>query len=708
MCRWQAWWKGLVPLALLAVAAVVFARAPLEAELSSRADDLLIEIGESWARASFDGRDALLEGEALSEEARIKVRAELARLSGVRIVADATTLLPERRPFTFSVIRDGNNLRLEGYVPSRFARARIVESARKMAPDIKVSGEENLVRARGVPAGDFAGVVAFGMEQLARMPAGRVTISDDAFSIEGRAPDFSTYDALEVTVRTDLPGDFKLARFAVLPPTVSPFIWSAQREDDGVLLAGYIPLGEARRALLDAVRGAVPGAAISDQLRLADGAPNSEGWLKAAAFALQQLGRLPGGKVTLVDTTISIEGAAPDFASYDALAAARRAVPEGYTLIRFGVEPPNVSPFTFGVLRSANRIRLVGYAPSEDAKRLLQDAVRAGFPGTAVSDEMRIASGGPTAESFVAAVSFGVGQLAKLRTGELRGNGYTLSVAGEAQDAAAFAAVNAALAAPLPGGFTLAKADVRPPLVSPYVFGLRKDGQGLTVSGFYPDRAAHEALLAQAKRELLGIPVNDVSSVALGAPEGFVAAAQAALRELARLDSGEVRFDDHKLHISGAALFPSAIDAIREALRTELPPGFTAEVTLEVAPPPPPMDRTGCQKALADILDRSGILFQPGTATLDPSSRGVLDHLAAVVSGCPEATIEIVARAPEANPPVAEAGQEAAPAAGLAAARAQAVADYFAALGIASQRLIAFAGTPPVADGGRPIEFSVR
>ncbi len=420
MCRWRAWWKGLPPLALLIAAAVFFSRAPVESDLSERAENLMNEIGESWARASFDGRDALLQGEALSEDARLKVRAELARMSGVRTVEDRTTLLPERRPFTLSAIRDGSNLRLEGYVPSRYARVRIVEAARTMLPGVTVSGAEGLVRARGVPAGDFAGVVAFGIAQLAKMPSGRVTISDDAFSIEGRAPDFATYDALEVTVRTELPPDFKLARFAVLPPAVSPFLWSAQRDEDGVQLSGYIPLGDARRSLLDAVRGAVPGAAISDQLRLADGAPPTDGWLKAAAFALQQLGRLPGGKVTLSDTTIALEGRAPDFAAYDALAAARRAVPEGYTVTRFAVEPPTVAPFTWGVLRGANGLRVVGYAPSEDAKRLVGDAVRAAFPGVPVSDEMRIASGGPSAETWVAATVFGVNQLAKLRTGEVR------------------------------------------------------------------------------------------------------------------------------------------------------------------------------------------------------------------------------------------------------------------------------------------------
>lgn len=702
-CRWRTWWKGLPPLALLVAAAILLGRGPVERNLDSRAENLMNEIGESWARARFDGRDARLEGEALSEEARVKVRAELARMSGVRSVQDRTTLLPERRPFTISAIRDGQNLRLEGYVPSRFARTRITDAAKSAMPGVTVSGADGLVRARGVPAGDFAGVVAFGIAQLAKMPSGRVTISDDAFSIEGRAPDFSTYDQLEVTVRTELPADFKLARFAVLPPAISPFVWSAQREEDGVLLSGYIPLGDARRALLDAVRGAVPGAAISDQLRLADGGPSTESWLKAAAFALQQLGRLPGGKVALSDTTIAIEGRAPDFAAYDALSAARRAAPEGYTVTRFGVEPPAVSPFSWGVLRSGNGLRIVGYAPSEDAKRLMGDALRADFPGVAVSDEMRIASGGPSPENWVAATVFGVSQLAKLRTGEVRGNGSRLSVTGEAQDSAGFVAVNAALTGPLPGGFALERADVRPPIVSPYVFGLRKDAQGLTVSGFYPAKSDHEALLALAKVQLLGAPVNDVSAVALGAPTGFVRAAQVALRELARLETGEARLDDQKLHFSGTALYPAAVESIRTALAADLPAGFSAEVTLDVAAPPPPMDKASCQKVLTDLLGRGAIAFAKGGTQIDPVSRGLLDHLAAAASGCPEATIEIAGSSGAQGDGAGDAA--------LAAGRAQAIADYFALAGISSGRLVAIGygmGDAQPETIGRRIEFIVR
>ncbi|MBB3772938.1 outer membrane protein OmpA-like peptidoglycan-associated protein [Angulomicrobium tetraedrale] len=686
MCRWRAWWKGLPFLAVLIAAAIVFARAPIEQTLATRADALLLSIGESWAHARFDGRDAIIEGEALSEEARVKVRAEMAQMFGVGRVDDRTTLLPERRPFTFAAIRDGSKLHLEGYVPSSYARRRIVEAASQMTPGVIVTGAKELVRARGVPAGDFIGMVVFGIQQLARMPAGRITLSDDSFSIEGRAPDFAAYDELEVTVRTDLPVDFKLARFAVLPPVVSPFVWSATREGDGVTLAGYIPLGDARRALLDLVRAAVPGAAISDQLRLADGSPPADGWLKAVGFALSQLGRLPDGKVSLSGTTVAIDGKAPDFAAYDTLAGARRSLPEGYTLTRFAVEPPTVAPFVWGVLRGGNGLRLTGYAPSEDAKRLVLDAIKAGFPGVKLSDEMRIAAGGPPAEAWVNATVFGVGQLAKLRTGALRGNGAALSLSGEALDSAAYTTVQAASTVPPPGGFVLER-DVRPPIVSPYVFGLRLDADGLTVSGFYPTPEEHEKLVAAARADLLGVPVNDVSAVAQGAPAGFAVAAQAALMELARLSVGEARFDDAKLRFSGTALYAGAVEQIRSNLTRALPPNFTLELALDVVVRPAATDTATCQKAIDDVLARGTVSFLDGGAAIAPASRGLLDHIAAAAVGCSDAVVEISVRQPGTDD-------------ALATERARAVTAYLVEAGISPERLVT--GAPAAIAQSRP------
>ncbi|MBS7546144.1 flagellar motor protein MotB [Ancylobacter oerskovii] len=678
---------------MLIAAAVFFARVPTEEDLTRRAEALLVNIGESWAHASFDGRDAKLEGEALSEEARVKVRTELAALSGVRSLEDRTTLLPERRPFTFSVVRDGSKLHLSGYVPSRWARKRIAEAAAQMAPGVIVTGEKELTRARGVPAGDFAGVVIFGINQLAKMPSGRVTIADNSFSIEGRAPDFATYDALEVTVRSELPADFDLARFAVLPPAVAPFVWSAEREQDGVKLSGYIPLGDARRALLDLVRSAVPGAAISDQLRLADGSPPTQGWLKAVAFALDQLGRLPDGKVSLSGTTISIEGTAPDFASYDALAGARRNLPEGYTLTRFAVEPPTVSPFIWGVLNGAGGLRLTGFAPSEAAKKLALDAVRAGFPGLPVSDEMRIAAGGPPAEAWASATAFGIAQLARLRAGSVRGLATTLTISGEAVDSAAYLAVSGALET-APKGFSL-QSDVRPPVVAPYVFGIRRDGEGLTISGFYPTPQAHAQITDAVKHYFPGLTVNDVSALAQGAPDGFDAAARLALRELSRLDAGEVRLDDRRLRLTGTAFHSAAVTSIGESLKRDLPAGFSVDLGLDVLTRRDMLDREACRQAVAVLLERGSIVFAQGSARLDPVSYGLLDRVASVAAGCPDVAIEISVAHADIDPD-------------QAASRARTVIDYLAAAGIAPERLwvgpfgtlAAQSTARPGADGG--------
>ena len=687
MCRWRRWWKGLPLLVLLIVAAIYLTRTSVEADLTQRSEALLTSIGESWAHARFEGRSALLEGEALSEDARVKVRRALASLSGVRHVEDRTTILPERRPFTFSAIRDGTQVRLLGYVPSAWARRRIAAAAEQMSPNIVVSGVTELVRARGVPPGDFVGAVVFGLAQLAKMPAGRIILSDNTFTIEGRAPDFPTYDALEVIVRSELPSDFRLARFAVLPPAVAPFVWSAEREPGGVRLSGYIPLGDARRALLDMVRAAIPGAAISDQLRLADGAPPADDWLSAVGFALGQLGRLPDGKVSLSDTNISIEGRAPDFEAYDALVGTRRSLPDGFTLSRYAVTAPVTDPFVWEISRTGEDVRLSGYAPSEEARQLVVDAVRSGFPGIALIGDMRVASGGPPADSWTSTTVQAVNLLTRVRGGTINGKGLTLTLSGEARDSAGYSAAVKAAAENQGSGITF-RVDVRPPVVSPYVFSLRKAETSLTMSGFYPSADAHENLVATARSEMLGMTVNDVSSLAHGAPEGFDQASISALRELSRLRAGEATFDDAALRFVGTALYPRAIDSIRSQLEMALAGRFELQIDVTARDPELLADTAVCQKVIDDLLAHGVAIFSPNSAKIDGESFGLLDHLVASVLDCPLAKVAF-----RIDPPVAPH---------LAAARVQALKAYFEQAGVTADRIESAMIQPQTADGMPP------
>lgn len=698
---------GLGLWCLLAVLMLLTAREPIEADLDDAAADVLARTGESWASARFEGRDATLEGESLAEAARTKVRTSLMTLFGVRVVHDRTTLLPERRPFTFSAVKDGRTIALDGYVPSAEALARIVAAAR-LGGDT-VTGQERLVRARGAPPGDFASLVLFGLSQLKKLPSGRITLADGAIAIEGRARDLAGYDALSEMMHGPLPDGMTLARFAVRPPVASPFFWSAVREGGVVRLSGFVPSATARAEVSAALAATIPGTGITDDTRLADGAPSTDLWLKAVRFAGHLLAQLPDGRVTLSDSTIGVEGAAPGFAAFDKLAAARKAAPEGFQVTRFAVEPPRAVPFTWRLERSADAVRLSGFSPSDDARRLLLDAVRAAFPGVPVADGMKLASGGPAPELWVSAAGFAVAQLAKLRSGSAEIAGTQVTLAGEALDSAAYLSLMQAAKSP-PSGVTALAGAVRPPTISPYVFSVRREGGELTVSGFYPDAAVHEALAGALDHDFLREKVNDVSAIGSGAPDGFVSAALAGLLQLSRMGAGELSLVDTQLRLAGSTLVPGAAADIEAELRRTVRAPFTIDTAIEVAATGPAVDAASCSRLVGELLGRGIIRFATGSAEIDRRSRGLLDRLVFTLKRCPSAAVRISGHTDGMGD--AEFNQR------LSEARAAAVLAYLANAGIASDRLTAagYGAGQPVAPNdteagkalNRRIEFEVK
>lgn len=637
--RWD--WRILAGGALLLCALIAFvlttSRAAMEADLAELAIARLDEAGESWAVARFTGRDATIFGEALAQEPRDKVRMAIESLPGVRTVRDATTLLPERRPFTFSVVRDGPALQMEGYVPSQYALMRIAAAVKALPPGLAVRGLDRLVRARGAPPGDFAAVVAFALQALAQLPSGRVTLSDDAFSIEGRAPYLATYQALQRMMHDPLPQDFRLARFAVRPPVAVPFTWSAIRDGNTVRLEGYVPSEEARASVESAVHAVLPDAGITDTTQPGDGAPATELWLKAVRFAATQLALLPHGRVALSDTAITLEGAAGSFPVYDALAAARRAPPEGFQVARFAIEPPPVSPFVWRIWRRGPQLQLTGYAPSEEARRVMNDAVKSLFQGAQVSDQVRLASGGPSAETWIAAVTFALAQINRMTNGEATILDTVVTLSGEAVDSASFTTLREAAKAP-PAGVGVDASKVLPPVISPYVFAARSDETGVTLSGFFPDAQTHAAVDAMVARMFTGGRLNDVSAVGAGAPEGFPQALEAALGQLARLDSGDLRLSDGQVLLSGIGSAPKTGELVGARLKATLPPGFSGEVAIEPATVGVPVGAGECLRLLEAALSR-GLRFDV-RARPTADSAPALDRLAAAALRCPALGLE--------------------------------------------------------------------
>ncbi|MFS8038109.1 OmpA family protein [Xanthobacter sp. AM11] len=235
-------------------------------------------------------------------------------------------------------------------------------------------------------------------------------------------------------------------------------------------------------------------------------------------------------------------------------------------------------------------------------------------------------------------------------------------------------------------------------------------GAKLSVSGFYPDAAAHEALTAALERDFLKEKVNDLSAVGGGAPAGFLPAVLAGLEQLSRMAGGELSLADTQLRLSGTVLVPGAAAEMAAELKAGVKPPLAVEMALELAPPQPPVPTPACAKLVGDFLARGTIRFASGSADIDRRSRGLLDRLAVTLMRCPDGVVHISGHTDGTGD--AEANRR------LSEARANAVLAYLAAAGIATDRLsaVGYGSGQPLAPNdteagkalNRRIEFEVK
>src|SRR5690348_11266647 len=113
--KWSSkWWPGLVPLAALIAIAAWTNTALLESDLAADSAAAAKSTLLDKTRMSASGRDVPFDAEALSEPGRRNAVAALEAVPGVRRVNDETRLVPEAKPFVWSIERDVAKLTLTG------------------------------------------------------------------------------------------------------------------------------------------------------------------------------------------------------------------------------------------------------------------------------------------------------------------------------------------------------------------------------------------------------------------------------------------------------------------------------------------------------------------------------------------------------------------------------------------------------------------
>jgi OOP family OmpA-OmpF porin len=277
--------------------------------------------------------------------------------------------------------------------------------------------------------------------------AGRdVTFAADAFSEDGRRSAVASVEAV--------PGVRLVNDETRLVPEARPFVWSAERDVARVTLSGSSPLPASKGKLLEAARAALGGVEVVDQMNLSRGAPAR--FDNAALLLLDQIVKLKDGKITLSDTKVTLSGMARDLGGREAIAAALKNLPEGFSVAANEIKAP---PYIFQAYKDpvAVTLTLTGYVPDNNVHAALVAAAGRKFFSEKVVDNLKASVGAPS--GFANAVVPALGALSRLSTGTLVVSDREVKLSGDAFYDAAPAQIRAGLIKDFPQGWQL-KADI--------------------------------------------------------------------------------------------------------------------------------------------------------------------------------------------------------------------------------------------------------
>lgn len=121
-------------------------------------------------------------------------------------------------------------------------------------------------------------------------------------------------------------------------PRVNPYQWQATRDGNALTLSGFVSSEAARKYFVDRAKAAIPSATVTDQMKLANGAPTNEAGMVDAA--LSHLSMLDHGTASLVDKTYTLHGTAKSGGDYASLIGKVKLLSHGFTLGRADISAP--------------------------------------------------------------------------------------------------------------------------------------------------------------------------------------------------------------------------------------------------------------------------------------------------------------------------------------------------------------------------------
>ena len=136
--------------------------------------------------ASFDGRDAVLEGLSFSRKERDTALQIISNIWGVRKVVDKSDLIASPDTYTWLAAKEDGKIKIRGHVPTAADRQAVVGFVKAAMPDLEVD-DKSMLAGGSPPRQEWLGSVSFAIVQLGQLKKGSVHLAGTNLTVRGEA-----------------------------------------------------------------------------------------------------------------------------------------------------------------------------------------------------------------------------------------------------------------------------------------------------------------------------------------------------------------------------------------------------------------------------------------------------------------------------------------------------------------------------------------
>lgn len=438
--------------AILSLAAASLTATVIEENSEFGVQGALDKAGLDWAETHADGLSVYLTGVAPTEAERFMAMStaggivDSARvIDNMEVAATAALAAPK---FSVEILRNESGISLIGLIPEASDKERIVSRLQKMTGPGEALADFMETAMYDMPIG-WRDALNFGVASLDDLPRSKISIAAGKVAITAMTDSAEEKVELEERLQKSTPRSVALTLDISAPrPVITPFTLRAIYQDDALRFdACSADTDIAKSRILKAATDL--GAADGQDCTIGLGVP-SPTWSKASVVALEGLGKLGGGSVTITDADISLVAAeGTDAALFDKVVAeTEKALPEIFAL--HAVLPTVTSdgessiPEFTATLSPEGLMQMRGRLGSELSRTTISGYAEARFGSQNIYDATRVAEALP--QGWLNRAMSSLDALSKLHNGVVTVTPDLVEVAGKTGQKDASAKISQLLA----------------------------------------------------------------------------------------------------------------------------------------------------------------------------------------------------------------------------------------------------------------------